>query len=74
MGPGIARVQAGCRLYTLHRMINASIFSGYTVDLYYKQVALIDVYSFQKVNMSEGSVNDSPISAQTVNILSAFPS
>lgn len=42
---------APCRLYVLPRMINTSIFSCYPFGLHDKQVALIDVYSFQKVNM-----------------------
>lgn len=49
--PGKVRVRAACRLYMLPRMINTSIFSCHPFDLYYKQVALIDVYPFQKVNM-----------------------
>lgn len=72
-GPGIARVQAGCRLCVLPRVINTSIFSCYPFDLYYKQVAWIDVYPLQKVSMSEGSMNRSPISAWTISVLSAFP-
>lgn len=43
--------RAACRLHVLPRMINTSIFSCYPFGLHYKQAALIDVYSFQKVNM-----------------------